>query len=120
MTANEAVTFYLEQKRLNNMSKVDIKKALAEDFNPEDAEVIFIEIMDLELIAVKNQKSTFVRILESKFVSYFFIVFGLIVIGTSIYINTIDQSDINKYLPWVMIFGAAFIIAKHIRNIRKV
>lgn len=119
MKPKEAVEHYLAEKLSGRLTTEEIKQVLNAEFGAEEATKIFKAIREQELYVIQNQQPVWVKFLASKGVSYFFILFGIIVVATSIYITTLEGKETNPYLPYLMIIGALFIIFKHVRNILK-
>jgi hypothetical protein len=116
MTAQQLVAHYYDLKSKNEITKVEIKAALAAEhgFNAEEIKAIMIEISNRELFEIQNQKSPIEKFLSSVLVSYFFLIFGLVVIVVSIFILQAEiKTPLNKILPLILICGAIFILYKH-------
>lgn len=122
MTQEEAITVFFEKKQTEGLSNSAIRAALKSDYNFSDDTVkeILMEISDRELIALKSKKGSSLAFLESKYVSYFFILFGIIAIIVSIFYTQKEaEDDLHRFFPWFMILGALFIIYKHIYRLFK-
>lgn len=117
MSEEEAIAYYYTQKQNGLISKTDLKIELGKSFEEDRVKYIIRQISEKELRNASDQSTVVSRALNSKGVSIFFIVFGLIAIGVSVYIIMLGREDINQFLPWIMIVGAGFIIGKHFRNL---
>lgn len=120
MTPAEAVDFYLNKKQENALSTSEIRKEIIkkQHFSDEEVKTIMRSITNRELENVSKQPSVLANIESHLFVSYFFVLFSLAVIVTSIYfIQSETQEGIAKLLPWVMILGALFIGFRHASRI---
>ena len=116
MTTQEAVSHYFEKKQSGELSKQEIKEALKTEHGFSDEQTIDVlkAISDLELEALQNKSAGISAIFESIYFSYFFVIFGLVAIVVSVFLLQKEaQSELSKYLPWVIIAGAVFIIGKH-------
>jgi hypothetical protein len=116
MSPEQLIIHYGEKKYKNELNKTDIREELEgkHGLSPEEAKALMTAVMDYELRCYQNQKSPIEKFLSSIFVSYFFLLFGLVVIGVSIYIMRAENANpLNKILPWILIFGAIFMIYKH-------
>ncbi|NOQ72396.1 MAG: hypothetical protein GQ574_10370 [Crocinitomix sp.] len=116
MTPEEIIVHYFDKKSKNELTKSEIKAELAtkHGFTPEKIKAVMIEISNRELFEIQNQKSALEKFLSSIAVSYFFLVFGLIVIVVSIFIlQTEVTTRLNKILPLILVCGAIFMIYKH-------
>jgi hypothetical protein len=116
MTAQQLVSHYYDLKSKNEMTKTEIKAVLAAEhgFNPTEIKAIILEISNRELFEIQNQKSPIEKFLARVYVSYFFLIFGLIVIVVSIFILQAEiKTPLNKILPLILICGAIFMLYKH-------
>lgn len=116
MTPALLVVHYYNLKRKNQITKSEIKAELASKhgLNSKEIKAVMIEISNRELFEVQNQKSPIEKFFASITVSYFFLIFGFIVIGVSIFILQAENSTaLNKILPLILICGAIFMIFKH-------
>ena len=116
MTREEAITTFLEKKQSEGLSNSSIRSILRTDYNFSDQEIkeILVEISDRELDQIQHRENNPLAFLESKYVSYFFLLFSIVAIIVSIrYIQGEPQNQMEQFLPWVMILGALFLIYKH-------
>ncbi len=116
MSPEELITYYFDKKSKKELTKAEIKSELEKEhgFDSDTIKSIMIEISNRELYELENQKSPIERFLSSIGVSYFFLIFGIVVIIVSIFILQTDiTSELNKILPWVLILGALFMLFKH-------
>lgn len=117
MTTQEAVSHYFEKKRSGELTKNEIRQALETEhsFSQEEITEVLREISDLELEAVQDKGLGLNAIFESIYFSYFFVLFGIAAIVVSVFLLQKEaQTELSKYLPWVIIAGAIFIMGKHI------
>ncbi|MFT5819729.1 MAG: hypothetical protein ACI8ZM_000954 [Crocinitomix sp.] len=122
MTSEEIIVHYFDKKSKSELNKSEIKTELAtiHGYTSEEIKAIMIEISNRELFEIQNQKSQIEKFLSSIAVSYFFLVFGLVVIVVSIFILQAKiTTSLNKILPFILISGAVFMIFKHGKLIYK-
>lgn len=116
MNPNQLVAYYFDKKKKKELTKTEIKEELVSKhgFSPKEIKALFIEISNRELIEVQNQKTPIEEFLSSIFVSYFFLLFGIVIIFVSIFVLQTEMNiGLNKVLPWILICGALFMIYKH-------
>jgi len=125
MTIEEAISYYYNRKNSptgnERLTKNEIRAQLKENpsFNPDDVTYILRRISDLELEQIQNRKSAIEVIMDKPIVSYFFMVFAIAVIITSIFVlQENNSSPITTVLPYIMILGAIFIFGKHLAKVR--
>lgn len=124
MTFWEAVYFYHDKKNAKSeqqrMSREEIRNELREIFAFSDDEIklIFREISELELVQLDPRFAGSPGRKERIGYSYFFFLLGLVAFGYSIYTLQKDQpTPLIQMLPYVMILGALFLMAKHGKRI---
>lgn len=119
MTRQEAIAFYYEKKKSAELTKNEIRAQLNEKgFSESETSSIIKAISDQELMEVTETTPLLDKLVNSLFFSYFFIGFAAIVFAVCIYlIANFDSEGGFKFLPWLMILGAAMIIFKHVRLI---
>lgn len=116
MNPNEAITHFFEKKRTGELTKSEIKTTLANDyhFTPEEIKTILTGISNRELDELAAEKTPVERMLNSIYVSWFFLLFGLVAIGVSVFFLQLEATrPIDKYMPWIIIAGAILILYKH-------
>lgn len=116
MKPHEAISHFFEKKRTGELTKAEIKAALANEhhFTPEEIKTILAGISNRELDELATEKTVIERMLNSIYVSWFFLLFGLVAIGVSVFFLQMDATrPIDKYMPWIIIAGAILIIYKH-------
>ena len=119
MTRQEAIAFYYEKKKSNELTKNEIRAQLTEKgFTESETSSIIKAISDQELMEATETTPLLDKLVNSLFFSYFFIGFGLFVVAVCIYLLVASENETSfKFLPWLMIIGAAMIIFKHGRLI---
>lgn len=119
MTRQEAIAFYYEKKKSAELTKNEIRAQLTEKgFTESETSSIIKAISDQELMEATETTPLLDKLVNSLFFSYFFIGFAAIVLSVCIYlIANFDSERGFKFLPWLMILGAAMIIFKHVRLI---
>ncbi len=125
MTTEETIAYYHSRKNSSveaeRMTKNEIRLELSEKHGYKEADVNFIllRISDLELKLINDRKSVIETFLNRPLFSYFFMLFAIGVIITSIFVlQQEDTSPITKILPYSMIVGAIFIFGKHLVKVR--
>ncbi len=116
MTQEEAINYFLQKKQSEGISNSSIRTTLKSDYQFSDDQIkeILTEISDQELTNLQQNKKGALSFLESKYMSYFFVIFGIVAIVVSIlYTQKETEDDLQRFLPWVMILGASFLIYKH-------
>jgi hypothetical protein len=119
MTHQEAIAFYYEKKKSAELTKNEIRAQLTEKgFTESETSSIIKAISDQELMEATETTPLLDKLVNSLFFSYFFIGFGALVFAVCIYLlaNTENEGGF-KFLPWLMMIGAAMIIFKHVRLI---
>lgn len=117
MTTQEAVSHYFEKKQSGELTKNEIRQTLEveHNFSKEQIVIILHEISDLELEAIQRKGYRLNALIESVYFSYFFVLFSIAAIVVSIFLLQKEtKTELSKYLPWVIIAGAVFIMGKHI------
>lgn len=124
MTFLDAVYFYHDKKNAKSeeerMSREEIRNELREihAFSDEEIKFIFREISELELAQLDPNFAGSSRRKERIGYSYFFFVLGLVALGYSIYtLQKEPSTPLIQMLPYVMILGALFLMAKHGKRI---
>lgn len=124
MTFLDAVHFYHDKKNAKSeeerMSREEIKNELREihAFSDDEIKLIFREISELELAQLDPNFVGISGLKERITYSYFFFVLGLVALGYSIYtLQKEPTTPLIQMLPYVMILGALFLMAKHGKRI---
>lgn len=124
MTFLDAVHFYHDKKNAKSeeerMSREEIRNELREihAFSDDEIKLIFREISELELAQLDPNFVGISGLKERITYSYFFFVLGLVALGYSIYtLQKEPTTPLIQMLPYVMILGALFLMAKHGKRI---
>lgn len=124
MTFLDAVHFYHDKKNAKSeeesMSREEIRNELREihTFSDDEIKLIFREISELELAQLDPNFAGSSGRKERIGYSYFFFVLGLVALSYSIYtLQKEPTTPLIQMLPYVMILGALFLMAKHGKRI---